>query len=333
QAVVARYREPVLWRALWQLSTTLGLYAADWAAMAWAVRGGRWWLALALAVLGGGFVVRLFVIFHDCVHRSFFRSPWANRVCGFLCGVLCFTPYGQWRAEHLIHHATSGDLDRRGVGDLWTLTVEEYLASSRWRRFAYRLARNPWILFGLAPLYVFVVQQRFPSRGLGPEARRSVWLTDLGIALMAAALSVAVGPLPYLLLQGVVMLVAGSTGLWLFYVQHQFEEVYWARGEAWDRSEAALLGSSYYRLPRLLQWFSANIGFHHIHHLSARIPNYNLERCFRAHPELRQAPTLTLRTSLRTLAHRLWDESSRRMVGFRRLRDRGRGDEGKGSRK
>jgi omega-6 fatty acid desaturase (delta-12 desaturase) len=286
---------------------------------AWSI---AWWLALLIAVLAGAFLVRVFIIFHDCGHGSFFKSRKANAVLGFTCGLLTFTPYYQWRGEHALHHKTAGDLDRRGVGDVWTMTVEEYLHASRWRRFAYRLARNPIVLFVIAPLFLFVVLQRFPPKNATKRERRSVLWMDLALAITVAAMVGLFGLLPYVILQLTVLTVAGSAGVWLFYVQHQFEDVYWERGANWDYSAAALKGSSFYRLPRVLQWFSGNIGFHHIHHLSPRIPNYNLEACHRSDPLFRDIKPMTLLTSLKSSTLRLWDESAKKLVGYRHLRER-----------
>jgi omega-6 fatty acid desaturase (delta-12 desaturase) len=319
KALVARYQEPNRWRAAWQIVNTFGSYAVLWYLLHLSLAV-SWWLALPLALLAGGLLVRIFIIFHDCGHGSFFRSQLANDVWGFLAGVLTFTPYYRWRWEHKLHHASSGNLDRRGVGDVWTLTVQEYLESSRWKRFAYRLARNPIVLFVLAPLFLFVVMQRIPSSRAGPRERSSVWWMNLAILAMVAGMSALFGFVPYLLLQLTAMSVAGSAGVWLFYVQHQFEDAYWERGGDWAYTEAALKGSSFYKLPRILQWFSGNIGFHHIHHLSPRIPNYNLERCHRSDPLFRDVKPVTLFSSLRSMTLRLWDESDKKLVGYRHLR-------------
>jgi omega-6 fatty acid desaturase (delta-12 desaturase) len=279
-----------------------------------------WWLAVPLAVLAGGFLVRTFIIFHDCGHGSFLASTKANDALGFITGVLTFTPYYHWRWEHAIHHASSGDLDRRGTGDVWTLTVQEYLEASRWKRFAYRLARNPVILFGLAPLYLFLIQQRYPNSKSEGRERRSVWWTNLALALLAGGLIWVFGLKAYVLLQLIVLVVAGSAGVWLFYVQHQFEGVYWEREKSWDYSLAALQGSSFYKLPKVLQWFSGNIGFHHIHHLSPQIPNYHLEKCHRAEPLFQTVKPVTLFSSFKSFTFRLWDEQRRKLVGYRALR-------------
>jgi omega-6 fatty acid desaturase (delta-12 desaturase) len=279
-----------------------------------------YWLTLGLAVLAGGFLIRLFIIFHDCGHGSFFKSEQANHVLGFITGVLTFTPYWHWRWEHALHHASSGDLDRRGTGDVWTLTVEEYLAASRWKRFSYRLARNPFVLFVLAPLFLFWFFQRIPQAQAKGRERNSVYWTNLCIAALLAGMWFAMGWKPLLLISLAVWMVAGAAGVWLFYVQHQFDGVYWDRQETWDYELAALQGSSFYKLPRILQWFSGNIGFHHIHHLSPHIPNYNLEKCHRAEPIFQAVKPVTLFASFKSLTYRLWDEQQRRLVGFGVLR-------------
>lgn len=319
--VVAKYQEPAFRRALWQLINTLVPYGALWYLMYLSL-GISWWLTAGLALLAAGFLVRVFIVFHDCGHGSFFRSLRANDALGFITGVLCFTPYRHWRWEHALHHASSGNLDRRGVGDVWTLTVQEYLEASRGKRFAYRLARNPFILFVLAPLFLFVIQQRFPSPKAPRRERNSVYWTNLALLGLGAGLAWFFGLKAYLLLQIGIVVVAGSAGIWLFYVQHQFEGVYWERHEDWDYCAAALQGSSFYKLPKVLQWFSGNIGFHHIHHLSPRIPNYHLELCHRAEPLFQTVKPVTFFSSFRSLTFRLWDEQRRKLVGFRVLKRR-----------
>jgi omega-6 fatty acid desaturase (delta-12 desaturase) len=279
-----------------------------------------YWLTAGLAVLAGGFLVRMFIIFHDCGHGSFFKSRRANDIVGSIAGVLCLTPYFHWRWEHAIHHSSAGDLDRRGTGDVWTLTVQEYLQSSRWKRFSYRLARNPFILFVIAPVTLFLVLERLPSSKAPRRERLSVYFTNLALLGIGVGLSLLLGIKAYVLLQLAVITVASSAGVWLFYVQHQFEDVYWERGQEWDYVKAALEGSSFYKLPKVLQWFSGNIGFHHIHHLSPRIPNYNLERCHRAEPLFQKVQPITLVSSLKCFSFRLWDEESRRMVGYPKRR-------------
>ncbi|MCF7733536.1 MAG: fatty acid desaturase [Akkermansiaceae bacterium] len=313
--VVARYQKASTGRAVWQLVDTIVPYLGLWFLM-WLCLDVSWWLVAPLAVLAGGFMVRAFIIFHDCGHGSFFKSKKANSIVGVITGILTLTPYYHWRWEHAIHHSSSGDLDRRGTGDIWTLTVEEYLQASRWRRFSYRLARNPFVLFVLAPLVLFLFINRVPKSRAPLRERLSVYLTNLAIVLIAGALSWVFGFKEYLIIQTAVIMVAGSAGVWLFYVQHQFEGVYWERNEGWDYATAALQGSSFYQLPKVLQWFSGNIGFHHVHHLSPRIPNYHLEQCHRSEPLFQTIKPVTLLGSLKSLTFRLWDEQRNRLVGY-----------------
>lgn len=317
--VVAKYQEPSIWRSTWQIMNSLVPYAVLWY-LIYLSLSVSYWLTVPLVLLAGGFLVRIFIIFHDCGHGSFFKSRKANDFWGIITGVLTLTPYYLWRWEHAVHHASSGDLDRRGRGDVWTLTVREYLEASRWKRFAYRLARNPIILFVLAPMYLFLIHQRFPTRGTAARERRSVHWTNLAILGMAMGMCMVFGWKEYVIIQLAVVMIAGSAGVWLFYVQHQFEGVYWERREDWDYTAAALQGSSFYKLPRVLQWFSGNIGFHHIHHLSPRIPNYNLERCHKAEPLFNEVPAVTLFSSFKSFTFRLWDEQRRKLVGYGHLR-------------
>jgi acyl-lipid omega-6 desaturase (Delta-12 desaturase) len=317
--LVAPYQTPTVGRSIWQLVNTVIPYVVLWYLMYLSLTV-SWWLTVPLAILSAGFMVRVFIIFHDCGHGSFFKSRKANDVIGFITGVLTFTPYRHWRWEHALHHASAGDLDRRGTGDVWTLTVQEYLEASRWKRFAYRLARNPIVLFVLAPLFLFLVMQRVPSLKAPLRERYSVYWTNLAVGVVAAGLIWIFGLKAYLIIQLTILLVAGSAGVWLFYVQHQFEGVYWERGNDWDYATAALKGSSFYKLPRVLQWFSGNIGFHHIHHLSPRIPNYHLEKCHKADPLFQTVKPVTLFSSFKSFTFRLWDEQRRKLVGYGHLR-------------
>jgi omega-6 fatty acid desaturase (delta-12 desaturase) len=316
---IADHRQPALRSSIWQLVNSVVPYLVLWGLMIWTLSI-SYWITLALAVVAAGFLVRVFIIFHDCGHGSFFKSRRANRLTEFVTGVLTFTPYRQWSHKHALHHATSGDLDRRGTGEIWTLTVREYLEASRWKRFSYRLARNPFVLFGFAPFYVFLVEQRFPSRAVGRRERRGVYWTNGALLAIVTLMSLTIGIKAYLLIQLPVMVLAATAGVWLFYVQHQFEDVQWKRRDEWDYAEAALRGSSYYELPRILQWFSGNIGFHHIHHLSPAIPNYNLEKCHRQNPMFQRVKSVTLWSSMKSLSFRLWDERRQKLVGFGRLR-------------
>ena len=264
--------------------------------------------------------MRNFIIFHDCGHGSFFKSPKANHFWGFLTGVIIFTPYHYWWNKHAQHHATSGDLDSRGIGDIWTMTVKEYLAASRWIRVKYRFARNPLCLFVIGPPILFIVLQRFATKDSGGRALQSVNLTNLGILGMIIWMSFLIGFKAYLLIQLPLIMIASSAGVWLFYVQHQFEGVYWERHTQWDYITEALKGSSFYKLPKVLQWFTGNIGFHHIHHLSPRIPNYNLESCHNEVHLFKDIKPVTLWASLKSITFALWDEENNRLAGFNYLK-------------
>jgi omega-6 fatty acid desaturase (delta-12 desaturase) len=316
---VAEHRKPVLRSSIWQLVNSLIPYLALWGLMIWTL-GISYWITLALAIVAAGFLIRIFIIFHDCGHGSFFKSRRANNLTEFVTGVLTFTPYRQWRHEHALHHASSGDLDRRGPGEIWTLTVREYLEASRWKRFSYRLARNPFVLFAVAPLFVFLIKQRFPSSAGGKRERWGVYWTNAALLAIAVLMSLTIGIKAYVLIQFPVIMLAAAAGVWLFYVQHQFEDMQWKRGEQWDFAEAALLGSSYYKLPKFLQWFTGNIGFHHIHHLSPAIPNYNLEKCHKQNPLFQEVKAVTLWTSMKSFSYRLWDERKQQLIGYRRLK-------------
>jgi omega-6 fatty acid desaturase (delta-12 desaturase) len=313
---VARFEAASQWRARWQVINSFVPYVLLWFAM-FRAQAISYWLMVPIAILAAGFLVRIFIIFHDCGHGSFFRSRRANDVTGAIAGLLLLTPYQHWRRQHALHHGTASDLDRRGFGDIWTLTVNEYLQSTRRRRFAYRLARNPIVLFVLAPLYVFAVQHRFAVPIASPRERRSVHRTNWALLALALIMCAIIGLKTLLLIQLTVLAFAGALGLWLFYVQHQFQGAYWARSKHWDFTSAALQGSSFYKLPRILQWFTGNIGFHHIHHLSPRIPNYHLQRCHEADPFFKTIKPVTLLASLRCLTFRLWDEQRNLYVGFR----------------
>lgn len=322
--LLARYREPNHARSVFEITVTLLPLVALWA-LAWAaVHFGYWWLALLLALPSAGLLVRLFMIQHDCGHGAFFRHRLANDWVGRILGVLTLTPYDTWRRSHAVHHATSGNLDRRGIGDVDTLTVREYQARSRWGRLGYRLYRHPVVMFGLGPTYLFVAQHRLPMglmrAGWGPWL--SAMATNAAIALLVGTLIWLVGLGAFLLVQAPVTLLAASIGVWLFYVQHQFEHTHWDAQPQWNMHEAALHGSSYYDLPGVLRWFSANIGVHHVHHLSSRIPYYRLSRVLRDYPELRGIGRLTLRESFRCVPLVLWDEEQRRLISFRELHAR-----------
>jgi len=320
--ILVRYREPNHARSIVEIVITIGPLIALWALTWLAYDFGFWWLSLLIAIPAAGFLVRLFMIQHDCGHGAFFRHRLANDWVGRVIGVLTLTPYDFWRSTHAIHHASSGNLDRRGLGDVNTLTVREYLTLSLWGRLCYRLYRHPIVMFGIGPAYLFVFQQRLPVGMLrgGWRPWLSTMATNLAIAFVVAALICHIGIKPFLIVHLPITLIAGSIGVWLFFVQHQFDPTFWARDGEWSLHEAALYGSSHYDLPAILRWFTANIGVHHVHHLCSRIPYYRLSKALRDHPELRGVGRLTMLQSLRCVRLVLWDERERRLVSFRDLR-------------
>jgi len=315
---VKAYQNPVMLRSVWQLTNTTVLYIILWILIVYSFKYG-YWITLLLAIPAGGMVVRLFIIFHDCGHGSFFKSAKANHWIGSIVGVFVFTPFFYWRQSHAIHHATAGNLDKRGTGDVWTMTVDEYLKASNWQRLKYRIYRNPLIMFGIGPLLMFLVTHRIPYSKFRKRERNSVYWTNLFLLIFIVVMSTLIGFKQFVLIQLPILWFGSTTGVWLFYVQHQFEGVYWDRSETWDFVRAGFEGSSFYQLPKILQWFTGNIGFHHIHHLSPKIPNYNLEPCHKSSP-IFQVKSIKLLDSLKSLTLRLWDEKEHKLVGYPSLK-------------
>jgi omega-6 fatty acid desaturase (delta-12 desaturase) len=315
RTAIGVYASPRPARTLLDLATSVVAYLGMLLATAFALHVSVF-LALALAPLTAGFLLRTFIVFHDCAHGSMFRSRRANRAVGTVLGLLLYTPFATFAHTHAVHHATAGNLDRRGTGDLPTLTVDEYLALS-WRgRLGYRMFRNPIIMFGLGPILSFAVLPRLVRKGMRPRMRRAVIRTNVIVLLLVTAVCMWIGPLDYLLIQWPAAWMAGSAGIFLFYVQHQFEDAYWKSADSWSFADAAIRGSSYLRLPAILRFFTGNIGYHHVHHLNARVPNYNLRRAHNALEMFRDVPVLDLRTALRTTRLKLWDERRGRLVSF-----------------
>ena len=315
RAVVARYQGSDISRSIVQMLTTLvplaGLLTLMYKSLAL-----PYWITLLLALPTAGLLVRTFIIMHDCAHGSFFPSRRANEIVGFITGVLTLTPFSHWRHGHALHHASSGDLDRRGHGDVDTITVDEYLALGKAARFKYRLFRNPFVLFGIGPIH-FVIDNRIPrGRSLEDKEVRSVLWTNLALVVVFAAAIAWVGWRAVLLTYGPAMYIAAAAGIWLFYVQHQFEDAYWKDHSEWDYATSAIRGSSYFKLPAVLQWFTGNIGLHHVHHLGPRIPNYKLERCHEENELFHDVTVLTFKQSFATMRLTLWDEDRQRLVGY-----------------
>ena len=318
---VAKYENPDVRRSVWQIVNSVIPYFILWYLMYRSLEV-SYWVTLPLAVLAAGFLVRIFIIFHDCGHGSFFRSHTANDVVGFLTGVLTLTPYYSWRHEHASHHATAGDLDRRGVGDVWTLTVKEYLDLSPRERFRYRFYRNPLVMLVIGPLFVFLIRHRLTQGTASKRERHSVYWTNLALVGIVALMGVTIGLKAFVLVQLPIVMISTAAGVWLFYVQHQYEGVYWERHEDWDYVTVAVQGSSFYKLPKILQWLTGNIGYHHVHHLSPRIPNYYLERCHEESSIFKEVKPITLLASLKSFTFRLWDEDRRQLIGFGAVKGR-----------
>ena len=320
--VLRPYRQANGARGLRELAITLALFALAACSMLWAVENGHYWLHVLLLLPAAGLLVRLFIIQHDCAHHSFL--PWrrANDWVGRMIGLATLTPHDHWRMSHAFHHASSGNLDRRGIGDVYTLTVAEYLARSPWGRLRYRLYRHPAVTFGVGPLYLFLFHNRLPMgftrKGWTPWL--STMSTNVGIAALLALLIATLGLRSFLLIYAPVVLLAAAAGVWLFYVQHQFENTHWAKGASWNANDAALYGSSHYRLPGLIRWFTGNIGIHHVHHLSSRIPFYRLPEVLRDHESLRDVGSVSMLQSLKAARLVLWDEKRRRLVSLRQMR-------------
>ncbi|MDB5082327.1 MAG: Fatty acid desaturase [Chloroflexi bacterium] len=328
--MVAPYKHPNVLISIWQIANTFIPFFVTLFLMFQSLNY-SYWLTLALAPLAAGFQLRVFIILHDCGHQSFFKSQKANDILGSICGVISFTAYYHWRHFHALHHATVGDLGRRvegellpmtikkyalNNGDVLTLTLNEYQNLSGWEKLIYRFYRHPVLLFVVAPLLLFMVLHRFANSRASRRERYSVYLTNLAILAMLLALVFTIGLVPLLLVTLPMVILSSTAGVWLFYIQHQFEDTYWEKGKQWNFVVAALKGSSYYKLPLVLQWFTGNIGFHHIHHLNPRIPNYNLQKCHDANPLFQQTDAIGIKVGLRSIFLSLWDEEEKKMIGF-----------------
>jgi omega-6 fatty acid desaturase (delta-12 desaturase) len=316
-ARLTTYQDSDSRKAVWQLINTFVPYFFFWYLMIQSVQlGYSYALTLLLALPAAAFLLRIFILFHDCVHGSFFPSQGANTFFGYLCGVLVFTSFEDWRFAHLRHHVTYANLDARGFGDIWTMTLTEYKNSSKWKQLLYRLYRNPIILIGFGAMFTFLLRNRLPTRKVRRKEHVSVLFTNLLIVAIALVTARILGWRTYLLIQLPVMWIAGAAGIWMFYVQHQFEGGYWARKDEWDALRAAMEGSSFYKLPAVMRWFTGNIGYHHVHHLRSRIPNYRLKECYDAVPALQTKKPITITESFSAVRLKVWDEERQKLVGF-----------------
>lgn len=277
-------------------------------------------LTIPILIVASGLLVRIFIIFHDCCHSSFFTSSKANDILGTITGILTVVPYRQWKHSHSVHHATSSNLDKRGTGDMWLLTVDEYIAAPLWKKAYYRIYRNPFFMFCIGPIAVFLIQYRFNRKGAKRKERVNTYITNFFIVLISAIMCYSIGWQNFLFIQGFVFFVSGVMGIWLFYVQHQFEDSYFEHEEEWNYVQAAVEGSSFYKLPKVLQWITGSIGYHHVHHLAPRVPNYNLEKAHNETLPLQKATTITLLTSLKSLKFRVWDEKTKTFLSFKEMK-------------
>lgn len=318
EEVIMKYNHPDIAKSIWQLINSVVPYLLTWYLMYRSLQY-SYLLTLVLSLLASGFLVRIFIIFHDCGHRSFFKSKRANSIVGIVTGILTFTPFYRWHNQHRVHHATSANLDKRGIGDIWTMTVDEYLQASYRKKFIYRAFRNPFLMFTVGPLLMVLVQNRITNRKMTWNERINIYFTNFCVLSIAVILCLLIGIKSYLLIQIPIVLISHCAGIWLFYIQHQFDEVEWERDPDWDYKISAITGSSFLKLHPVLQWFTGNIGYHHVHHLSSRIPNYNLEKCHNENEVFRHVKPITLLYTFRALTLSLWDEANRRMISFRML--------------
>ncbi len=313
--IIRSYSQPSLFKSWWQIINSVVPYLALWVLMLYSLQV-SYWITLLLAIPTAGFLVRIFIIFHDCGHGSFFKSQQLQRVVGILMGLLVFTPYHKWHFEHRRHHQTVGNLDKRGMGDVMTITVDEYKQRSRFQQFYYRVYRHPITIFLIAPFFLFTIAQHIPKKVHPKKVKVYTYITTSVLAILVTLLIMGIGLAPFLMIQIPIFFVATGAGVWLFYIQHQYEGVVWERDDQWNFKEIALNGSSYVKFPKILQWFSGNIGFHHIHHLGPKIPNYNLELCMNENAMFQKDPILFL-PSLRTAHLRLWDEQKKELLTFK----------------
>ncbi|MFC7395492.1 fatty acid desaturase [Scopulibacillus cellulosilyticus] len=317
---LAAFERPHISTSVRQLINSVGPFIILWV-LAYLSLQISFWLTLLCAIPAAGFLVRTFIIFHDCTHYSFFKSVKANKIVGTITGMFTFCSYEKWKNSHAKHHAFNGNLEKRGSGDVWTMTLQEYANASWLKRLWYRTYRNPIVMFLIGPLYIFLIAYRFNNKNAPNKEKRHVWITNMILVSVILLLGYTLGWKAFILVQLPIFYIATFIGVWLFYVQHQFEDGYFENSDNWNFVEAALKGSSFYKLPKILQWFSGNIGFHHVHHLNSRVPNYHLEKAHKSDPRLQDVPTLTLLMSLKSLTFKLWDTQSKKFIGNRGIRN------------
>jgi omega-6 fatty acid desaturase (delta-12 desaturase) len=316
--IISRYNKPDNAKSRWQIINSVGSYIIIWLLMIQTLKI-SYWLTLILSVPAAGFMIRIFIIFHDCGHGSFFKSKKLNKIIGIFTGLIVFTPYHMWHHEHHIHHQTVGNLDKRGTGDVKTLTVTEYLNLSKWHRFSYRFYRNPVFLFGIAPILLFTIQHRLTKKNMSFKEKLYVHLSSVTLIISIVLLMSAIGWKTFVLIQLPILYIATVHGVWLFYVQHQFRHVLWSNTGNWDYKTTALRGSSLFKLPGLLNWFTGSIGYHHIHHLSPLIPNYNLKKCHIENPLFQEIKPITFMSAFESLFLRLWGEKRQMLIRFNEI--------------
>ena len=316
--IILKYRDPNPAKSWWQIINSVGSYLLLWILMI-VTLSISYWITLALSVFAAGFMVRIFIIFHDCGHGSFFKSGRLNKITGIITGIIVFTPYHKWHHDHKIHHQTVGNLDKRGTGDVKTLTLEEYLKLTKWQRFSYRFYRNPFFLFGLAPILLFTISNRLTKKYMSGKEKLYIHISNLALFVSIFLVILLIGWKTFLMIQLPVLYIASAHGIWLFYVQHQFRHVKWVTKDNWDYKAIAMEGSSMFKLPALLNWFTGNIGYHHIHHLSPLIPNYNLKKCHDENPVFQDIKPITFFTAFESLLLRLWDEKRQMLIGFNEI--------------
>lgn len=318
EKIIKRYNQPVLSRSIWQIVNSFVPYVILWYLMYVSLQY-SYVITLLLAVIASGFLIRIFIVFHDCGHGSFFKSARACNLVGIISGILTFTPYRMWHHAHRIHHATAVNLDKRGIGEVWTMTREEYLKASKKSRLFYRFFRNPFLMFTFGSLYLIFKENRLTRKSMNRQDKINILITNISILLMAVGISMVIGFKAYLMIQLPVIFISHSIGIWLFLIQHNFDDMEWERNENWDYKTAALKGCSFLKFPAIFQWFTGNIGFHHVHHLSPRIPNYNLSRCHYENDIFKVVKPVRFFETFSFLKLSLWDEENRKMISFGQL--------------